>query len=111
MCRDGEGVIVEILGQRGQPGVDTLSVIHEFDLPGDFDEGSLENARKQAESFDESVGPHRRDLTEETVITIDPATARDFDDAISLEKTENQPLGARRAYRRRLALCPAQLGP
>ncbi len=87
--RDGEGVIVEILGQRGQPGVDTLSVIHEFDLPGDFDEGSLENARKQAEEFDESVGPRRKDLTSETVITIDPATARDFDDAISLERSEN----------------------
>ena len=86
--RDGEGVIVEILGQRGQPGVDTLSVIHEFDLPGDFDEGSLENARVQAESFDESVGPRRQDLTSETIITIDPATARDFDDAISLEKND-----------------------
>jgi len=87
--RDGEGVIVEILGQRGQPGVDTLSVIHEFNLPGEFDEGALENARKQAENFDESVGPRRKDLTAETVITIDPATARDFDDAISLERTDN----------------------
>ena len=87
--RDGEGVIVEILGKRGQPGVDTLSVINEFGLPGDFDEGSLENARKQAEKFDESVGPHRKDLTDETIITIDPATARDFDDAISLEKMGN----------------------
>ena len=87
--RDGEGVVIEILGQRGQPGVDTLSIIHEFNLPGDFDEGALENARKQAEKFDESIGPRRRDLTDETVITIDPATARDFDDAISLERIEN----------------------
>jgi len=87
--RDGEGVIVDILGQRGQPGVDTLSIIHEFSLPGEFDEAALENARKEAEKFDESIGPRRKDLTQETVITIDPATARDFDDAISLEKTEN----------------------
>ncbi len=87
--RDGEGVIVDILGQRGTPGVDTLSIIHEFDLPGEFDEGSLENARKQAEKFDESIGPRRKDLTAETIITIDPATARDFDDAISLTRLDN----------------------
>ncbi|MCA9229802.1 MAG: ribonuclease R [Planctomycetales bacterium] len=87
--RDGEGVIVSILGQRGQPGVDTLSVIHEFNLPGDFDDASLENARKQAEKFDESITGRRKDLTGETIITIDPATARDFDDAISLDRLDN----------------------
>ncbi len=86
---DGEGVIVDILGQRGDPGVDTLSIIHEFNLPGDFNESTLENSRQQAEKFDESIGPRRHDLTAETIITIDPATARDFDDAISLEKTDN----------------------
>jgi ribonuclease R len=87
--RDGEGVIVEILGQRGQPGVDTLSIIHEFNLPGEFPKDVLENSRKQAESFDESISRTRRDLTDEMVITIDPVTARDFDDAISLERQEN----------------------
>ena len=87
--RDGEGVIVEILGQRGQPGVDTLSIIHEFNLPGEFAEATLENARKQAEKFDESIPRSRKDLTAETIITIDPTTARDFDDAISLEKLDN----------------------
>jgi len=87
--RDGEGVIVDILGQRGQPGVDTLSVVHEFSLPGEFDEAALEDSRKQAEKFDESISGRRKDLTAETIITIDPATARDFDDAISLEKLDN----------------------
>ena len=87
--RDGEGVIVQILGQRGQPGVDTLSIIHEFDLPGEFADDTLENAHRQAEKFDETIGRSRRDLTAETIITIDPATARDFDDAISLTKLDN----------------------
>ena len=87
--RDGEGVIVEILGKRGQPGVDTLSIIHEFNLPSEFDEAALENARKQADKYDESISGRRKDFTGETVITIDPATARDFDDAISLEKNAN----------------------
>ncbi|MCG8448332.1 MAG: ribonuclease R [Pirellulales bacterium] len=87
--RDGEGVIVEILGGRGQPGVDTLSIIHEFNLPGEFANDAIENSRKQAEKFDESIPRSRKDLTAETVITIDPATARDFDDAISLQQQEN----------------------
>ncbi|HEX3659326.1 MAG TPA: ribonuclease R [Pirellulales bacterium] len=84
----GEGVIVEILGARGQPGVDTLSIIREFNLPEAFAEDTIEAARLEAERFDESlVGRH--DLTATTVITIDPVDARDFDDAISLERLEN----------------------
>jgi ribonuclease R len=86
--RDGEGVIVDILGQRGDPGVDTMSIVHEYNLPGEFDEDALADARAQAEKFDESIPKGRRDLTGEVIITIDPVTARDFDDAISLEKND-----------------------
>lgn len=84
----GEAVIVEVLGKRGDPGIDTLSIIREFDLPGEFPEDVLEDARQQAELFDESV-EGRLDLTGETTITIDPVDARDFDDAISLERLAN----------------------
>jgi ribonuclease R len=88
-ARDGEGVIVEILGQRGQPGVDTMSIIYEFNLPGEFDDDALDDARDQAGQFDESISDGRRDLTNDAIITIDPVDARDFDDAISLEKMPN----------------------
>ena len=84
----GEAVIVEVLGDRGKPGVDTMSVIREFDLPEEFSEAVLEDARTQAEAFDEEIGD-REDFTGETVITIDPKTARDFDDAISLKRIGN----------------------
>ncbi|MEO0530290.1 MAG: ribonuclease R [Planctomycetota bacterium] len=87
--RDGEGVITKVLGDSGAPGVDTLAVKYEFGLPGDFPDEVLEDSRKQAEAFDESVADGRRDLTSETVITIDPKTARDFDDAISLKRQDN----------------------
>jgi len=87
--RDGEAVIVEVLGGRGTPGVDTLSIIREFNLPDEFPEAVLEAARAQAEKFDESIGDDRRDFTGDTVVTIDPFDARDFDDAISLEKLDN----------------------
>ena len=86
---DGEAVIIEVLGQRGDPGVDTLSIIREFGLPEEFPEEALEVSRRQATQFDESVGDSRRDFTATTVITIDPVDARDFDDAISLERLEN----------------------
>ena len=84
----GEGVIVEVLGARGQPGVDTLSIIREFELPGEFPEAVQDDARRQADKFDESIAG-RHDFTGDCIITIDPVDARDFDDAISLRKLEN----------------------
>ena len=83
---EGEGVVVEVLGAAGDPGVDTLTVINEFGLPGPFSEAVLEDARRQAARFTEDVPGDRRDLTDAVVITIDPFDARDFDDAISLER-------------------------
>ena len=85
----GEGVITEVLGPRGAPGIDTLSVIREFGLVEEFSQAAVAEARRQAERFDESIPPSRRDLTDLTIITIDPEDARDFDDAISLEKLDN----------------------
>jgi ribonuclease R len=85
---DGEGVITEVLGQRGKPGVDTLSIIREFGLPDRFPEDVIADADRQAETFDESIAG-RKDFTGETIVTIDPVDARDFDDAISLERLKN----------------------
>jgi ribonuclease R len=84
----GDAVITEVLGAKGAPGVDTLSIIREFGLPGEFPEEVLADARDQADAFDESLAG-RLDLTGETIITIDPVDARDFDDAVSLTRTEN----------------------
>jgi len=86
---DGEGVISKVLGAAGSPGVDTQAIIHEFNLPDEFPEEVLEDARLQAEAFDESIGDDREDFTQDTVITIDPVDARDFDDAISLVRLDN----------------------
>jgi ribonuclease R len=87
-AHQGEGVITEILGQRGEPGVDTLSIIREFNLPEEFAEDTVEESRHQADLFDESIPEGRTDLTGLVTITIDPVDARDFDDAVSLEINE-----------------------
>jgi ribonuclease R len=84
----GEGVITEILGPRGQPGVDTLSIIRAFGLPDVFAEDALQEAREAAAAFDENDLAGREDFTNDVVITIDPAEARDFDDAVSLTRDE-----------------------
>jgi ribonuclease R len=81
----GEGVIVEVLGAKGKPGVDTLSVMREFQLPDAFPEQVLAEARENAAAFDENELGDRTDMRSLTTITIDPKDARDFDDAISLE--------------------------
>ena len=85
---EGEGVVTEVLGPRGAPGVDTLSILREFGLPERFPDDALADARRQVDRFDESIPADRLDLTGQTVITIDPIDARDFDDAISLERSE-----------------------
>lgn len=80
----GEGVITEILGPGGEPGVDTLSIIRAFGLPDRFREDALEEARTIAAQFSEKDLKGREDFTGWTTITIDPVDAHDFDDAISL---------------------------
>lgn len=83
------GVIVKVLGPEGEPGVDALSVIEQFQLPGEFSESVLAEARQAVAEFDPSRLTQRTDLSDETIITIDPTDAKDFDDAISLKRNEH----------------------
>jgi ribonuclease R len=87
--QEGEGVITEVLGPHGTPGIDTLSIIREFNLPEEFAADALDEARLQADIFDEGIPADRTDLTAEVIVTIDPVDARDFDDAISLVMIDN----------------------
>lgn len=80
------GVIVEVLGRQGQYETEISSIIHQYHLPGEFDADCLDEARQAAAQFSpEDVGS-REDITDKVIITIDPPDAKDFDDAISLDK-------------------------
>jgi ribonuclease R len=85
----GEGVILEILGEAGEPDVELESVIRQFDLPAKFPEAVQNQAADAARSFNPKdflgAGGEREDLSRETIITIDPDDAKDYDDAISLK--------------------------
>ena len=81
------GKIVEVLGYPDDPHVDMEAVIRKYDLPVEFPASVLqevESFRKNPSSVE--LG-RREDWTDRTVITIDPASARDFDDAISITAT------------------------
>ncbi len=85
--RPPRGVIVEVLGRRGDPEIDTLSIIRQYHLPEEFPDAVLDDARRAVREYDlESVLHQREDLRGQVVITIDPDDARDFDDAISLRR-------------------------
>lgn len=82
--RRGEGVVTEVLGAHGDPGVDTRSVIKALGLPEEFPPEALAEARQAAGAFSEDDLDGRADFTGDLVVTIDPADARDFDDAVSV---------------------------
>jgi ribonuclease R len=83
------GDVIEILGQSGNPEVEILGVIRHYGLPLEFPPNvinELDNIVKV--NYEEESGK-RIDKRELTTITIDPISAKDYDDAISLEKNEN----------------------
>lgn len=80
----GEGVITEVLGPRGEPGVDLLAIVRAYDLPDLFPPAVLEEARRQAAAFSEDDLTGRIDFRDQLCVTIDPPDAHDFDDAIGL---------------------------
>ena len=87
--KHGEAVVVEVLGPHGTPELDTQLIIRQYGLPTEFPESVIDDARKEAADFKEEIPEDRYDATGELTVTIDPFDARDFDDAISLEKIEN----------------------
>lgn len=83
------GKVTEILGDIGDFGVDTLSIIRSFGLIEKFPETVLMEAKAVAHEPDARDLKGRKDFTNDLVITIDGDDARDFDDAIGLKKQEN----------------------
>src|SRR3954451_1350467 len=84
-----EGEIIEVLGPASAPGVDVLSIIRKYHLPTEFSSDVLEQAERIPESVDAQQIAGREDLRNQFIVTIDPDDARDFDDAIHVEKLPN----------------------
>lgn len=82
-----QGVIEEVLGKPGDPGVDVEIVIREHALRTAFPEAVLEAAEGLTSGVDAALAAGgREDIRDWFTVTIDPADARDHDDAISLTR-------------------------
>lgn len=87
--KKAEGKVIEVLGNKNDPGVDILSVIYKYGLPDAFPK-AVESAAELISTEvakEDLVG--RRDLRNETIVTIDGPDAKDLDDAISVELLDN----------------------
>jgi ribonuclease R len=85
-----EGEIIEVLGAATAPGIDMLSIIRKYDLPTAFPKGVVDEANRIPQSVEQKLIQGREDLRDKFIITIDPDDARDFDDAIDVEKIDNE---------------------
>ena len=81
-----EGEIIELLGPASAPGIDMLSIIRKYHLPTEFPRDVLDQAKGIPETVDARQFEGREDLRGEFIVTVDPDDARDFDDAIHVEK-------------------------
>ena len=81
-----EGEIVEVLGAPDAEGVDMLSVLRQYDLPLHFPKTVLHEANALGATVHAREAAGRGDCRRHQVITIDPDDAKDFDDAICLER-------------------------
>jgi ribonuclease R len=76
------------IGHISDPSIDIIAAIEEFELPDGFSAEALEEAKKYGKKVSAADLKGRRDLTDWECVTIDPDTARDFDDAITLTKDD-----------------------
>jgi ribonuclease R len=84
--RGPSGQVEEVLGRAGEPGVDVLAIIRGHALPAAFpSEVEAAAAALQRRGVTASDAEGREDLRDLHVFTIDPADARDHDDALSVE--------------------------
>jgi ribonuclease R len=81
-----EGQIIELLGRATDPGVDMLSVVRKYHLPLEFPPDVLAEAAQIPDTVEVDRYQNREDLRDKFVVTIDPDDARDFDDAIHVER-------------------------
>lgn len=83
-----QGVIEEVLGPADAPGVDIEVVIREHGLRTEFPTEALSAAEQLRLGVEAELAAGRADLRDLPTVTIDPVDAKDFDDAISIERLE-----------------------
>ena len=83
------GVVIEALGHRDDPNVQMQCILRSHGFQQNFSEAVLAEAAQIPHELRPDDYKNRRDLRKRLTFTIDPETARDFDDAVSIEKVSN----------------------
>ncbi|MCQ2364473.1 MAG: VacB/RNase II family 3'-5' exoribonuclease [Akkermansia sp.] len=86
---EATGRIVEVLGWPEDANVQITTVMRKYELPERFPEAVLDEVRRLPDAVSEAECARRDDWRDRCVLTIDPETARDYDDAISLTREKN----------------------
>jgi ribonuclease R len=87
--RNPFGEVVNVLGKPGENDTEMHAILAEFDLPYEFDKKVEDAANEISEIITEADYKERRDFRNITTFTIDPTDAKDFDDALSIQKLGN----------------------
>lgn len=83
------GEVIEVLGKTGGNDIEMISILVNQGLEYQFPEEVLDEAERVHLELDPKEIERRRDFREVTTFTIDPADAKDFDDALSFKRLEN----------------------
>ena len=83
------GSVIKILGHKNDPGVDIISIVEKYKIKYEFDPEVIQQLDSIPEEISEEDKKGRRDLTGQTIFTIDGDDTKDIDDAISVEKLPN----------------------
>ena len=88
--KNPNGEIVRVLGSAGDNEVEIHAILHEYDLPYEFEQDILAESEAIPAEISQSDIDERRDMRNVLTFTIDPADAKDFDDALSVEWVDGQ---------------------
>jgi ribonuclease R len=88
-ARGPAGRVVEVLGDIDEPGVDTEIILRKHGIPDEHSDESIEEAQRLGTVVKERDLKGRTDFRDRAIVTIDGEDARDFDDAISIERLAN----------------------
>ena len=86
--RSPEGIVKEVLGKKGDKGLDILTIIKKYGLPEEFPEKVLSYAEGIEEEIPEKEYKRRHDIRDLRMVTIDGEDAKDLDDAVSIERLD-----------------------
>lgn len=87
--KNPEGVIVDVLNEERQSDIAMKQILLESGFSLEFPENVLQELKEIPDRMDEAEIARRRDMRTTFTLTIDPHDAKDFDDAISFRKLEN----------------------